>query len=247
MSRIATTKENNNNIILSSKVYDYVVEKIQNGSLSGKSKIHDRKIAKELQISHGPVREALGKLEENGWIIRIPQKGAYVNNFNSSETKKLYMLREIIEVGSVSFAIENITPEQIRELKTTSDAMAHAWENRDTQKYAQNDEKFHRLILLCAGNDRLYKIFDSLILQSKMAFPIDSFFQNLEAISHMLGDQKPLIQETLYHHHKIYEAIAVKNIPSAEKELRLHIRSSLKFVMGINKFREHFQQDVAYE
>ena len=69
---------------LSEKVYDYVVENISNGNWPFGSKIVERQVAKELGISHIPVREAMEKLKQNGWVNRIANRGAFVRDCTSS-------------------------------------------------------------------------------------------------------------------------------------------------------------------
>ena len=92
----------------SRKAYEYVVSCIRRGKYPPASKISDRKIAKELDMGHMTVREAMGKLEEHGWIERIPHKGAFVRQFfDSRDIRHIYLAREVIEVVAVRELTEN--------------------------------------------------------------------------------------------------------------------------------------------
>ena len=85
---------------LSDHVYKYVVENIFENELSQGQKITEAGLAKELQISTAPVREAMIRLAQEGWIKRIPNRGACVNNHVDPDNyRRLYSLRLCLEIG----------------------------------------------------------------------------------------------------------------------------------------------------
>ena len=75
---------------LSERIFEYVVINIANGKLKPTEKISQRKLAQRLGVSPIPVREAMEKLLQCGWIDRFPQRGTYVKSFTNQEILEVY-------------------------------------------------------------------------------------------------------------------------------------------------------------
>ena len=99
------------------KVHEYVFERIHKGEFMPGDKIVELQIAQQLGISCIPVREAMSKLEKEGWVERIPNKGIFVKKMDLADIKELFFIRQIIETAVVESAIENITREELEELR----------------------------------------------------------------------------------------------------------------------------------
>lgn len=154
-----------------SKAYEYVVSGIREGKYPPASKISDRDIAKELDMGHMTVREAMSKLEEHGWIERIPHKGAFVRQFfDSRDIRHIYLAREVIEEVAVRDLAENITADQIEQLRQCCEKLEAACRQSDVESYFMHDMQFHSLSVLFSGNKQLYTLFKALILQGNFVF-----------------------------------------------------------------------------
>ena len=73
-------------------------------------------LANRLGVSRTPVREAIRKLELEGLVKIIPNKGAYVTGITPKDVQDIYMIRSILEGMCARWATEHITPEQIEQL-----------------------------------------------------------------------------------------------------------------------------------
>jgi DNA-binding GntR family transcriptional regulator len=214
---------NGNGARLSDKVFDYVVESIREGRFALGSRITERAIARQLDISHVPVREAMEKLLQHGWVERVEQKGVYVKNFNQAEIEEIYQLREVIEGGAARFAAEKITPRQLEELHQVVELLESAYESNNAEVFKEADTQFHRLIVHFSGNKRLDGIFEAVVLQARCFFFVGasgtSLYarqarEHLEPVSHRL----------------IYEAIAAHDSLRAEELIRNHIRTGCRMI-----------------
>ena len=105
-----TLRENVTNIIRNA-----IIE----GTLPAESELNQAQLADQLGISRGPVREALGQLEQEGLIRNVPYKGVYVTSLTPHYVLELFSLRSVLEVFAVRQAIERLQPgdlERLREL-----------------------------------------------------------------------------------------------------------------------------------
>ncbi|HPY77779.1 MAG TPA: GntR family transcriptional regulator, partial [Anaerohalosphaeraceae bacterium] len=110
-----------NNVSTPMRAYEYVVSGIRDGRFLPATKLSDRDIARDLDIGHMTVREAMGKLEEHGWIERIPHRGAFIRKFSRQDVKDIYMLREIMEAVAIRELAEGATKEHVDKLQTCCD------------------------------------------------------------------------------------------------------------------------------
>lgn len=178
-----------------SRVYDYVVREILERRLASGSRLLEADLAKKLGMSTAPVRDAFQKLCQDGWIKRIPHKGAYVTDLKSREIlEELSLTRIIIESGAAALAAERITNQQLAELEETVSTFAQVAKGTPFYESLPAEVSFHRLIVSCAGCEKILEIFDSTILQFLCIK--DYYFHNLE-ILHSLEEQHRIIVQVL--------------------------------------------------
>ncbi|EDK28096.1 transcriptional regulator [Vibrionales bacterium SWAT-3] len=79
----------------SENLTEYLVEAIVNGELPPGSKISEPELAKRFEVSRGPLREAIMRVEGLGLIERIPHVGARVITFSADKLLELYAVREL--------------------------------------------------------------------------------------------------------------------------------------------------------
>src|SRR5882762_11863814 len=93
----------------------HVVKVLSGGILSGKYRPGDRlnesQIARELNISRIPVREALSQLQEQGLVQNRERRGMFVTNIGHEEVQQISSLRFILETEALRLAQKHMTPE----------------------------------------------------------------------------------------------------------------------------------------
>jgi DNA-binding GntR family transcriptional regulator len=84
-------------------VLDAIREAIINGNLKPRERLMEIQLAEELGVSRTPIREALRKLELEGFIVMIPRKGAYVADISFKDIADVFEIRAALEglAGSV--------------------------------------------------------------------------------------------------------------------------------------------------
>ncbi len=188
---------------LSTIVFDHIVNSILSGSIEPNARVVERKIASQLGISHVPVREAFEKLEHDGWIERLPQRGARVKEFNEKEIEDLFQVRKILECGAVSSITFPLSHDQLRMLEEPLEALVMAHGAANIEEAMRADSLFHRAIVQCTGNDKLIGYHKTVVLQLQTAFPVFLF----GALDLAFGQKLKYEGLQLESHKEIYHAL----------------------------------------
>jgi DNA-binding GntR family transcriptional regulator len=143
----------------------YLVERLRNTILSGKYRPGDRlnesMIARELDISRVPVREALFQLQESGLVTDHKHRGMFVTNLSEEDTQRINSVRLILETEAMKLARAHMTAEIAAALTALVNKM-ESWDG-ETAEAAKLDLSFHRTIWEASGNPHLVKTLESLV------------------------------------------------------------------------------------
>lgn len=129
-------------------------------------------IAAQLGMSRTPVHEAIIRLQEEGLVRVLPRRGVVVCAISLEDMREIYEVVMALETASAEIIAEK--PPAARdviagELAAVNAAMAEALASDDLLAWAGADGRFHQLLVECAGNSRLSRIFASIMDQSHRA------------------------------------------------------------------------------
>jgi DNA-binding GntR family transcriptional regulator len=131
-------------------VSSYVLNKIRENILTGRypagSKLDQKALTTEFGVSLIPVREALRRLEAEGFIQILPHRGAFVSELSISDLEEIYLIREKLEGLATELAVPNLSKETLTQLAEHIDAMEAATEEQDFAKLLTLNRTFHFLI-----------------------------------------------------------------------------------------------------
>lgn len=102
-------------------IYEYLRKQILNGDFIAGTLFSDGEVAKAFNVSRTPVREAVQKLEAEGFVVRIPQKGNIVQGLSLIDVAHIYSVRKALETLAIRYAIRKITPEELERMKKILD------------------------------------------------------------------------------------------------------------------------------
>ena len=108
---------------LSENLFNELRSDILKGKLKPGEKITEQRVCNEYSVSRTPVREAFQKLEIDGLIETIPNRGAFVVGITHRDIQDMYELRKAYEAIAVRWAIERITDEEFAALKEAYEFM----------------------------------------------------------------------------------------------------------------------------
>ncbi len=191
-------------------------------------KITESTLAKALKMSNGPVREAIFRLRQEGWVRTVGNKGSFLVDFSDPDiAREIYMFRLSFETGAFYSLAATVTTEQVAVLKQILDIMEAAKAKSDTASFRQADITFHLQVVEFAGGKGFRQLFRSKLLQwYAMAFQVIMQSMSGEQYSHCL--EAPGTST----HQDLYDAIRTHNSEEAARLINIHY-SYLADLLGI--------------
>ena len=98
---------------LGARVYQALLNSIVSGQIEPGAPLRPDAIARQLEVSTTPVREAMHRLEGDGLAIKVPYQGWFVREYTEQQVRELYELRAALECFSVRLACQRITDEEV--------------------------------------------------------------------------------------------------------------------------------------
>ena len=141
-----------NTFSLTDEIADIIRDRILKGEYKIGEKIKENQIATELRVSRTPIREAFKQLENEGLIDYIPNRGCFAKGFTKQDIEDIYAVRKALEVLSVEWAVNRITPEEISNLQDQSDLMEFYTTRKDGRKVLEINTDFHDIIYNATGS-----------------------------------------------------------------------------------------------
>jgi DNA-binding GntR family transcriptional regulator len=157
--------------ILRDEVFDYIVDLLLGGWLEPDSSVNIDSLARHLDVSPTPVREALVQLEHTGLVRRVALKGYKVAPpLSGEQLQELFDAREVVEVAAVKRAAANLDEllpaladahERHRQAAELFESIDAADRTAGYRKYFEADWNFHETILRNSGNRYLHQMAES--------------------------------------------------------------------------------------
>ncbi|MEK3782143.1 GntR family transcriptional regulator [Paenibacillus sp. FSL R5-0810] len=191
--------------------YHLLKDRIMRLDLEPGTKISEKEIAEELQVSRTPVREAFMKLAEEELLDIIPQSGTLVSRINLSHVEEGRFIREKIEKEIVALACERFPEEHRFRLETNLALQDVSADNRNRYKLFELDEEFHQILFAGTGKERTWKMLQQLNIH----------FNRLRLLRLSMDSN----WETIIAQHKeIYRLIVSGETEQAVKTMEGHLR-----------------------
>ncbi len=208
--------------------YSYLRQKISRRELAGGTKVRYGPLGKEIGMSATPIREAIGRLANEGLVELVPQVGAIIKTPTREDALEVFEMREAIEPFAAAKACEYISVAQLRALAATLDTMRKFRSKRTARKKAAQDFdnadlQFHLTILEAAANERMLKAV--------------SDFHLLTAI---IGSERhdysaEITDLTIEDHEAIYQALRNRTPDEVRLAMLTHIRNSRQITLSLLK------------
>jgi DNA-binding GntR family transcriptional regulator len=203
----ATPKKN-----LAETVYRQIKEDIFDFHLLPGSRFTEAEVASRLKVSRTPVREALFRLEREGYLVVHSRSGWSVRPFDFQQFENLYDLRVLLEEGAVKMLCEMETPPSLEDLWETW-LVPKSRRLTDWQALARLDEHFHEQLVAAAGNPEITRVHHEVT-------------ERIRIIRRLDFTRKLRIENTYEEHGNILKAIKKRKADHAEMLLRSHIEMS---------------------
>ena len=202
-----------------SSLSDDLAARIRDDILSGRlhdgSKLTEQTICDKYKVSRTPVREALSKLEVEGLIENIPNRGAFVRGLSEQDIADIMTLRKIYEIQAIRWAVQRITEEEMDELEENFEFMEFYTLKNDIDKMLNINRSFHQMIYRASHNRMLAQLLSSYQTYIR---------HDASALSHTEDYLNTVLEE----HKQIFLAIRERNEEAAVAAMEAHMNSSIR-------------------
>ncbi|MGV6873063.1 GntR family transcriptional regulator [Pseudochelatococcus sp. B33] len=204
---------------LADHVYQVLLGQLMSLEMSPGERLTIDNLAREFGVSHTPLREALGRLEAKGLVIKTHLIGYRVApQLDRAQFEELFDFRLLLEPASAALAAARITPKNVSALESIMQLPSKPDSKYHYRDFATRDAEFHEQIALLSGNTLIH---DSL---SRLHTHIHIF---------RLYSHGRTAQEALAEHERILEAFRANDPAAAEAAMREHIEKSRDRVMSV--------------
>lgn len=146
---------------LSTVVYNELKRMIFANLLHPGAKISFQDVAASMNVSRTPIREALERLSEEGFVERYPNRGYFIAQIKESEVDDLFDLREALEIYALRRTCRTgFSGEQLEQLRAMNERYAELVHDDRTRDRMMADRDFHLTLAAFAGNSALLRALD---------------------------------------------------------------------------------------
>lgn len=210
------------------EVYDQLKRDVAAFKLVPGDRFTEGEISERLGVSRTPVRQALFRLQQEGFVEVLFRSGWRVLPFDFDQFEQLYDLRMVLETT----AVRRICDDASRVDRARLDQLAAIWlapaaeRSDDAAEVAQWDEAFHCTLVAAAGNAEMARVHRDVT-------------ERIRIIRRLDFTQQPRIDATYDEHAKILKAVRAKRGDPAVMLLRAHIETSQAEVRKITLHQVH--------
>jgi DNA-binding GntR family transcriptional regulator len=192
------------------QVRDRLREDILAGRLEPGTELSEVALARDLGVSRGPLREALGRIASEGLVTITPRRGAVVTQLSRQEFIDAYQVREALETLAVRLAVPLMSDAEIAHLRELCELMARAARDEEVRLFFDTNNRFHEALVRGSRNRKLHEIHRVLVGQMVPYLP-----RSLE----LRGN----LQQSVEEHEAILAAIDARDAERAAQLLAEHI------------------------
>ncbi len=166
-------------------------------------------VAKAMGVSPMPVRAALTRLETEGMVVVVPQRGVRVSGVSAAEVRELIVIRSRLEGLAAYLACPRLSTTDLRTLGRLLLEMAKHAKRKNAKRWLAANEQWHQLIFRASGNEQLTRLLFELwhrgmsrrIAASNVAGHMDRRDQEHQTILAALGRRDAGLVERLWRDH----------------------------------------------
>jgi DNA-binding GntR family transcriptional regulator len=200
---------------LAGDVYEVIFNQLMSLKIAPGSRITVDDLVKEFNVSHTPIREALGRLEGEGLVVKQHLVGfRAAPQITRHRFDELYELRLLLEPAGAAKAAQAMDDEKLAVLTEAAGVMTRS-DNRDERAnysaFARKDAIFHDRIMEFAGNE---------LIRETLTFQ-HTHFHIFRLMFH-----RRVTEEALGEHQRLLDAFAAHDPDAAAKAMRVHIEHS---------------------
>ena len=183
-------------------------------------RLTELQLADEMGVSRTPIREAIRNLEQEGLVVMIPRRGAYVADVSIHDINEVYEIRTALETLAAGLAAERIEDSEIEEMDKYLIATRTYVSRLDYAKIVEMDTAFHDVIYKASRNKRCMNI-------------ISTLRQQITSIRERSMPYPGRLDEMLLEHRAIVDAIAQRDVEKAQMAVKTHMENAERTLLRV--------------
>jgi DNA-binding GntR family transcriptional regulator len=194
------------------RIADLLRAEILAGAFPPHAQLTEADLARQLQVSRGPIREAMQRLIQEGLLRSERNRGVFVVALGYDDARDVYLARGVVEGAAAAIVARQAPAEAILKLQGLVDRLAesigHPW-----SEVIAHDLAFHEALVDAAGSIRLSRMFRTLVAETRLC---------LVRLEPFYGEGTEVIAE----HEGILNAIRSGRLEDVERLIQLHMDAS---------------------
>ena len=147
-----------NRNLVRDQLYEYLREQIGIGKMVPGNIINSKQLMKDLNVSQTPLREAFLKLQADGFVTVLPQRGVMINVLTWKDIKEIYEIIGGLESRVIISVFNKIGPDEINKMKKINEGMFSSGSMKNFSKYYDLNIAFHNIYLELSDNVRIVEL-----------------------------------------------------------------------------------------
>jgi len=187
------------------------------GILKPGERLMEIQVSEELGVSRTPVREAIRKLELEGFVVMIPRRGTYVSDLSIKDINEVFEVRTALDVLAAGLAAERITDQELEQMERLLVELGEYIEQDNMQKIVEADSAFHDLLYSASRNVRLVGIINNLREQLTRFRSLSMSYPG--RLKQMLGEHTRMVESLGLRNVTLAKRLAGEHMANAEQTL----------------------------
>lgn len=204
-------------------IYEVLMNKIAGGDYQDGDRLVISQISRENGVSDIPVREAVRRLESEGYVSITPNQGPVVRCFSKERLQEIFQIKAVLEGYAARLSVDFLTPEDIEDLRRRNDELRRALANNEMQEYSRLNVEFHL---------RLYRNMP----QRELYGMIQELWKKYSITKSVFSVAPTRMEQSIDEHEELLRLIVQRNYDEVERLMRAHkMRAGFALVREIEQ------------
>jgi len=202
------------------RVYQSLKEAILFRKVAPGTQLIEKTISEQLNVSRTPIRHALTRLEHEGLVNVVPNRGAFVVQPTTEEIQQAFVMRRELESMAARLAISSITEEDLENMKDIIQQERETYMNHDILNYTTVNKAFHMYLAEKSGNVFLMEYMERILDQINVYLMLYDVFYDSN-----MKDSTRFVE-----HEHIVDALANQDMDRLNHLIDRHMEFSLEYM-----------------
>ena len=206
---------------------DELRQAILTGRLAPGDRLSEEKLAASLKVSPVPLRDALRRLEAEGYVNIASHGDITISKPTVDEVEDIYAVAGALEGLAARLAAERASGEEIARLRELHRSLKEAYLQKEVHRYFDINGKFHKFIAEIARNERLYRLIGEMrqeirktrLLALQLPQRLDFSMREHDQLLDAFLKRNPDLAESVVLKHLANQMSAIKNLLQAEEDV----------------------------